>query len=47
MWENTRTEDFMEVLKIFGQECSNDDLGLILGFLWQCQICLLLYGKSS
>ena len=31
----------MESLKIFTQECTNDDLGLALSFLWQGQICLL------
>ena len=34
-------------LKIFAQKCSNDELGLILIFLWQDKICFPALGHMG
>ena len=34
-------------MKIFAQKCSNDELGLILIFLWQDKICFPALGHMG
>ena len=41
--KNEKNKVPWQVLKRFAQDCSNDDLGLTLTFLWQCQICFLVF----